>query len=36
MASSTLIATIVGILVVALTISVVFYLLSLKNKHGDE
>ena len=36
MESSTLIATIVFILVVALTIAVVFYLLSLKNKHGDE
>ena len=36
MESSTLIATIVFILVVALTIAVVFYLLSLKNKHDNE
>lgn len=36
MSTSTLIGIIVTIVVVAITIAVVFYLLSLKNKDGDE
>lgn len=36
MSVSTLIGIIVGIVIVSITIAVVFYLLSLKNKNGGE